>query len=344
MWFWSGVVTTIIQTSLGFGLCLGPPVGSVLLPLGGYRLPFLCVAAIEFIVASFSLIFVPSKGAKAKSKVQASDYIIFITKPSTLSVAIPAATIFCIYGVRDSAYSLYFENTLGLTSESVGYIFTANSVAYFLAGPIVGVLVEFGFGGYIVMITQFIAPMISLGFFLPKIFPVLESVYWGVSFLFGTGFVIALMMNPTYLVFEKVALRQGLTNMQQIKTIAASCYNLQSSFGRTFGSFVIGGYLNEQIGFYYMSLAYAVMLAVTGLWYVAFLWKNGLIRRLYYHAKHADGNSELSSEMKGAIPLDTTARRSQRVGDEESEDDSMFKQSVSDILLTSMGRSQILPR
>ena len=334
----AGIITTIIQTSLGLGLCLGPPVGSLLLPLGGYKTPFLTVAVIELIVFLLGCVFVPSRGAKAKAKIRGTDYVRFLSRFSSLSVIIPAATIFCVAGIRDTAYSLYFENNLGLSSETVGYIFIANSASFFITGPIVGVLVEMGLGPYVGLISLTVAPLASFGFFLPKLVPALEQIVWGLLILFANGFTLATLMNPMYLVLEKVAIKQGYTNMQQIKTIVASSYNLIASGGRTFGSFVIGGYLNDQIGFYNMSITYAVLLTATWLWFLLFMIKNRFIRRMYYDKNF--GASDL--EDKGKIRLDTTTEGEKSDDSIDADDDKMVTHSIAAMFLSSMSRSDYI--
>ena len=75
--------------------------------------------------------------------------------------------------------------------------------------------------------------------------------------------------------------------MQQVKALTASSYNLVLASGRTFGAFVIGGYLNDIMGFYYMSLTYTILLTVTGTWHILFLIKSGFVRRVYYDNSYA---------------------------------------------------------
>ena len=334
----TGIITTVIQTSLGLGLCLGPPVGSLLVPLGGYKSPFLTVSCIELIVFLLGCAVVPARGAKTKAKVRSSEYVRYLCRFSTLSIVVPTAAIFCVAGIRDTAYSLYFENTLGLDSETVGFIFISNSVAYLITGPIVGVLVELGMGPYVDLFSHIFVPLISFGFFIPMIFPALECVPWGLLILFGNGFSLATIMNPTYLILEKVAIKQGLTNMQQIKTIIASTFNLVASSGRMFGSFVIGGYLNDKVGFYYMCLSYGIILSIGASWHILFLLKNRFIRRMYYDANVPTKNME----DRGKIRLDTTTEGEKE--EENEDDDLMMKATLSNMFMNSMSRSQVLNR
>ena len=205
----ASAITAIIQMSLGLGLCVGPPVGSALLTLGGYKAPFLTVGAIELFVYIAGLVVIPSISPKTKAKIHSSDYIRYLSRFSTISVLVPTAGLFCLAGIRDTAYSLYFEDVLGVDSTVVGYVFLGNSVAFLLTGPVVGVLVEMGFGTYVGLFSQVFTPLMAFAFFLPKLLPKLENVAWAVIVLSTNGFSTASIMNPAYLVLEKVAIRQG---------------------------------------------------------------------------------------------------------------------------------------
>ncbi|XP_075253250.1 MFS-type transporter SLC18B1-like [Convolutriloba macropyga] len=122
----AALITTIIQSSIGCGLCLGPPIGSLLLPLGGYKVPFLVVGITELFVFASSSFIIPNESVKTKSKVRSSDYVRFLGKFSTLSVVIPTATLYFIPGIRDTAYSLYFENVLAVDSKKGIYSLMQN--------------------------------------------------------------------------------------------------------------------------------------------------------------------------------------------------------------------------
>ena len=326
-----GVITAITQSSLGLGLCIGPPIGSVLIPLGGYKTPFIAVALVEFLVYLASIAILPSRGSEQnKSKFRASSYIKFIFKFSTMSVVIPGAAITCISGVRDTAYSLYFTDVLGIDSETVGYLFIANSVAFLLTCPLVGLVVELGFGPFLIVFCQLTVPLNALGFFLPKYFPKLQSIPWSLTLLFLNGFFAASMMNPIYLILEKVALKEGLRDRNQIKTIVASTFNLIYCVGLTIGSFLIGGYLNDQVGFYYMSLSYTGLLTITAIWHLAFLYQNNFIRRLFYDTHFESDDIEFEDKSEK---------------DDEKEENSLISRSnMTDLILLSLTRSEYLQR
>ena len=48
---YAGRVTSLAESAIGFGLAIGPPLGSAMYSLGGYELPFLTSGAIELVLA-----------------------------------------------------------------------------------------------------------------------------------------------------------------------------------------------------------------------------------------------------------------------------------------------------
>ena len=272
-----------------------------------------------------------------KEKLRYSDYFKFLSKFSTMSIVIPSIVVFAVAGMRDSAYSPYFEEELGLSTETIGYIFIANSVSYFITGPTVGVLVEMGYGSFVGLFSVLAAPFLVFGLYLPKFFPALRSVLWYLVMLFANGFTIATMLNPTCLVLEKTAIRQGFTNVEQVKMLVASSYNLCTSSGLSFGAFVIGGYINDHIGFYEMSLVFAVLLFLTSIWYTIFLVKNNLVGKVFY-----DSNANQSSAELNDIRMQTkTAGEVSSVESGTCIDD-VKTSSIASMFISSMTRTQAI--
>ena len=327
----AGVITSVAQISIGLGLCVGPSIGSVLVPLGGYRLPFLTVAVLEFFLFLFGLWVIPSKGVgKQKTKIKSSDYINFLLRFGTLSVLVPTLIIFAIPGVRDSSYSRYFQDYLGMSEETASLFFTVMTIGYLVESPIVGVLVEFGYGAYLAIGSVITAPLFVFGFFVPKIIHPLECVPWIVFVLFFNGSTIGLIYNPSYMLLEKVAVSEGFTNMVQTKAMAASAFNLNAAAGRSIGSFLLGGLLNDHVGFYYMILVYSILLTIGAIWYVLFLFSRNLVRRLYYDAASGD------------IDLNDISPEAEESG--ETQEIEREERTISNSFLSSMGRSDSVVR
>ena len=222
----SSIITSIIQTSVGMGFVIGPPMGSVLYGIGGYVFPFISVAVLEFIFSGLAIYYVPARGARVSQKIKQSDYFRYITRPGVIAVGLPPLVLFGIAGFRDSAYSLYFIDNLGMDEESVGYIFMSLSVAYVIGGPVYGYLVERGYGAFIAITVITTSPISLFLFFLPKLVSVLENIPYTVMILFFNGCTLAGLFNPSYLLLEKVAYRYGYTNRSQVKTMVATAFNL----------------------------------------------------------------------------------------------------------------------
>ena len=58
---WSGRVTSLIETSFGTGMLIGPLVGSSLFNIGGYELPFICGAFVQILLVILCVFVVPNK-------------------------------------------------------------------------------------------------------------------------------------------------------------------------------------------------------------------------------------------------------------------------------------------
>ena len=152
----AALINTIIQTSIGCGLCLGPPIGSLLLPLGGYKCPFILVGSLEFLAFILGIALIPptDKHPATEPKSKSPHYFQFLGNASTLSVAIPIALLYCTPGIRDTTYSLYFEDVMKLSPANVGFIFITYSVVFLITGTVVGLLVEKGLGSILAIFAQ----------------------------------------------------------------------------------------------------------------------------------------------------------------------------------------------
>ena len=210
----ASLITTGVQVGVGCGLCLGPPIGSLLIPMGGYKCPFLVIGCTEFVVFTLSWLAIPANRVQSTStKFRPSDYIRYLCRFSTLSEIVPTAALFCIPGIRDSAYSLFFEDVIGVDKTKVGYLFMFNSADVFISGPIIGFLVEKGMGTIIGVASQIFTLLVAFALYLPHLVPGLETVAWCAMILACNGLIMSSTLNPGYLILEKIAIRQGFSVM-----------------------------------------------------------------------------------------------------------------------------------
>ncbi|XP_063719512.1 MFS-type transporter SLC18B1-like isoform X2 [Symsagittifera roscoffensis] len=278
----SSLVTTIIQVSMGLGTIIGPPLGSLLIPVWGFKTPFLFTSMCEITLFILAVKFLPSRNVSNRAKVDNTDYFQFFFNFSTLSVLIPTSCLFFTSGLRDTAYALYFQKTLELKTTTIGYFFIAPSVSYILSGPIIGALVGKGYSGFISAGVNFLGLLTTCMLFVPRFIPAFENIPWAAMVLLLNGLMFSAIFNPTYLILEKVACNQGFSDSQQRKTLAASSFNLIAASGRTIGAYGLGGFINDYLGFYNTYFIYGAILAITSLWSFTFLLRGKFLQPIYY--------------------------------------------------------------
>ena len=297
-----GMMTAIIHTSLGLGLVIGPSMGSLLIPIGGYEFPFLMTGLAEGVAFIAAIFIIPSKfvGGPLKSTFRTTEFVKFLVKPKVWIFIFPSLMLFSTTGFRDSAFALYFQDYLGLSQEDTGYAFMACSGAFFIAAPLYGILVGHGYGVYILLVAQATAWISMLLFYLPKWIDPFENTYYALGILAAIGFLASAVFNPHYLIVEKIALSEGYKNVQEIKTLAAGSYNLLSSSSRAIGAFLFGGLINEKIGFYNTCLCYCGILFVTGTIQIVYFIHYKLVKRQFYGFEVVvKGPNEMSIETDG---------------------------------------------
>ena len=309
-------VTAIIHFSFGLGLLAGPLLGSVVLPLLGYEAPFIMTGIAEGITCICAFFFVPSKVnnplvVATKTKISNTEFLRFFVKPRILLFIIPEMMLFSTMGFRDSSFSTYLQQNLGVSKNNTGYAFLPFSVAYVLAAPVFGFLVRHGFGIFLLISGQIFVSVALFCFYLPNLASSLEDLAFVLPMLFVFGVSVSSIFNPHYLLVEQIALKEGFKNPGEIKTLGASCYNLMAASSRAMGAFVFGGYINDEFQFYNTCLIYSCILAGMATWQIAYLYFECYIRKIYYqvlgYIDFDESGKEVSEQFELGESLATSA-------------------------------------
>ncbi|XP_063714068.1 MFS-type transporter SLC18B1-like isoform X1 [Symsagittifera roscoffensis] len=284
----AGLMAGIIQTSFCLGVFSGPIIGSILIPYGGYTAPFIFSGATEALFSFLAIFIFPSLtnstvNNKHNRKSSSGGYLKFLAKFSTMSVVIPSSVVFFMSGFRNAAFSLHFQEAIGIDIGSMGFVFVSNAITAGITGAVVATLVERGFGTFVMISSQVLIVATAFAMFLPHFVPQMESTIWAVIILAINGISVDGMMNPFYLIIQKLAVKDASADsIEQVRTFASVSFSIMMSSGRIFGAIVLGGFVNEQVGFYWTSLIYGAIALCTASWHILFLARASLLGRVYY--------------------------------------------------------------
>ena len=286
-------VTAFIHSCNGLGVLMGPLFGSVVFSIGGYQWPFIVTGIFGAIILITSMCLMPNatSASRKPTKLKSGEFFRLLVKPRVFLFLLPSVILVSTSGFKNSSFSRYYSTNLNISDQLSGYMFLPFACGFFVAAPVYGVLVEKGFGARIEIVAQISASLIMFCFFLPSFISKLENVYYILVILFIYGTTQSSLFNPHYLIMEKISLAEGYTNIQEIKTLSASCYGLMAATSRAIGATLFGGYINDWIGYYNTCLSYACLLLITGTWQILFLASQGLIKkRVYYASKSIADN------------------------------------------------------
>ena len=266
---WAGKITSLIETSVGLGLMIGPSLGSAFYSLGGYPMPFLVSAGIEMTFALFCIIFLPSGTEQTKKAKQDPDdpepatadhieeaddpgfnFIYYVTRPELILVSLPLVFTASCFGYLDVAIGPYLQEKFDVDGDTSGYYFLAFSIVYGGFSPILGVLVDKGQAGRVFVACAWAGGIGFSMMWLPSVIPALETVWWLIIWLAVEGVAACGGFVPSYLLFEKLAYKIGFKNENTVKLMTAAWINVCFAGGRIVGPILIGGVFKQHYGYY----------------------------------------------------------------------------------------------
>ena len=63
---YAGRLTSLIESGVGLGVAIGPPIGSLVYSLGGYMYPFVISGSIEIVLVVIAVIAMPTRPARSE--------------------------------------------------------------------------------------------------------------------------------------------------------------------------------------------------------------------------------------------------------------------------------------
>ncbi|XP_023334070.1 MFS-type transporter SLC18B1 isoform X2 [Eurytemora carolleeae] len=142
-----GIAMSMVETSFGIGLVVGPSLGGLFHNYWGFSTPFWTLGVLTLVLAGFSAsILKPSKLPPCKQTDRnRTKWTDVLYCPNMLLIVV----VFLITGNSAGFYSAslepYLAEKFDLTPGGVGLVLMGFSITYTITNPIVGVLLDSGF-------------------------------------------------------------------------------------------------------------------------------------------------------------------------------------------------------
>ncbi|CAG0916254.1 unnamed protein product [Notodromas monacha] len=250
-----GLVLSILEIVIGIGLSVGPPIGSGLFAVGGYKLPFACLGVLMFISAVPLMIVLPSAKEFLKSKEHQDQELdadvkrkpmrkLFVSyEPMLVLVTIVVTSISFIY--YHPILQPFLEQKYGTKETEAGFVFLASLGSYCLTTPISGILSDmYPHRKYSQIMTGLVFAavgglVVGPAPFLLSVLPQKKSTTIAGLVLAGIGFSLAVV--PTFQGFTDVTIAAGFPADIRTFGMTSALWNSAWSLGECIGPAVASG-------------------------------------------------------------------------------------------------------
>ena len=316
----TSMIPGLIEASLAMGFILGPAFGSLMYSVGGYSLPFISAGAFHLCMTILGFLFIQnphhileknqfdkntessamdgirklgSENEKtekitAVSKVDQT-FSRFLSNPSMFTATLPYMLCCSFHAYFWVFLAPYLLETYSIGGDKNGFYFLAYSLGIAVSCPLVGKLTSHGYGGLLYTLAPFFAFIGFFLWFLSKYLSIFNTPYLLLLLLFSLGCSYSLSIVTVFLVCEKLAIQTGFTDLGLVKTYVASWRMIIFSGGRITGFIIIGGFILNNIGFYWTTLLQSLLLLGAGVLYTGIftLELNKLLRhKMFYHVEN----------------------------------------------------------
>jgi MFS family permease len=242
-------ILSLLETSFGIGLIVGPTLGGWLYEIGDYTLPFFALGS--FLVLGAMLSFVVSYGQETRiqdSKQPQAGYLKILLSPGIILDALCVVTSLNIIGYNAATLETHLRG-FNLSVMTVGCIFIITGAIYAVTTPIWGRMCK-SFDTRLMSLTGcfmclfgfvIIGPLPFIGSKPSLILIILALIFIGL----GTGIklVAALVGSFKYAIEEL-----GMPDNKSTFGVCSSIYHTSTSVGAFLGP-SIGGLLLDHVGY-----------------------------------------------------------------------------------------------
>ncbi|XP_041458795.1 MFS-type transporter SLC18B1-like [Lytechinus variegatus] len=265
-------MTGFLETFSGLGLMIGPALGGVLYKIGGYKLPFLVLGALDLLVLFMTVFIIPDiKPSEVKPK--PGSLLNFMMIPVIWPMAFALVISACAMTFLDPTLSLHLE-TFGVSTPVAGVLFLLIGGLYALTMPLWGYLSDKYGRTRIMAIIGF--GMMGASFLLVGPSPLLHlpNYLWIVIVSLSIcGISIGCACMPIFLDMMVSARWYGFPDDMATNGLVSGFFSGCFSLGSFLGP-VVGGILKDKVGFNWASTYVAASCFAVVLVFSAFcLWE-----------------------------------------------------------------------
>ncbi|XP_027489832.1 MFS-type transporter SLC18B1 isoform X1 [Corapipo altera] len=279
----------------GLGLVLGPPLGGFLYQSFGYEVPFITLGCIVLVFVPMNMCILP----KYDSIPSKESFWKLIRLPKVLVLCLTIFSLSACLGFLDPTMSLFILQKFKLPSGYVGLVFLGLALSYSLSSPLLGLVSD-----KLPYIRKWLliagGLLTALSFFMLGPAPVLhiESQLWMfVLVLVLIGFSIGMSAIPVFPEILQCAYENGFEEGLSLLGLVSGLFNAMWSLG-AFAGPILGGFLNEKLGFEWAA-------AIQGGWALL----SGLVTGIFYiieatrkssSLQNSPGNNEERTHLMGS--------------------------------------------
>ena len=301
----AAMISGLISAADSAGCIFGPSIGSLLYAEGGFVFPFLMAGSLTmvFAVPAFAIFrnasirnsepnTPPSLESIEKDSSDPAEPLLgykdeksfkdFILNPKVIICVLPFFVAAAMLNYFVTSFSPYLEEVFDIHCDTVGYYIMSKAISTAVGCSVVGRLTKAGYGIVLHAFMPFITAILFFCLFLPAEVLVLENIYYVITLYTIFGICFAVPSVVVLLVCEKVAFQEGFCDMEKTKQYVATLWSVTFACGRLFGSFVIGGVVLNNFGFYWTNVVLSALFFITANINMLFLAHLGLVKKSFY--------------------------------------------------------------
>ncbi|KAI7686519.1 MFS-type transporter SLC18B1 [Sarcoptes scabiei] len=242
-----GTAFSIVETSVGLGLSLGPAIGGFLYSIDGYELPFFILGALMLINIPLCLVIIrDSKNcATIKSPLKAYFKLLNLKMIINSGIIVIAAQLLSFL---DPTVEPHLRK-LGLGTHYVSLVFLVLSATYTLSSPFIGWISSSIENKFKIMSIGLMLLAVEFFFLGPSNFLHLETSFVQITIIMALiGISYSLAFIPTFENMIELSIKNGFPNDITTYSLVSGLWTAFCSLGEILGP-IFGGFLTENFGF-----------------------------------------------------------------------------------------------